>query len=384
MSVTIAQKRQIDPGNPLVGLWHNTPSFNLSRLEWDRIVMGDLSAKVGEGNEGYESVLGRHGIRIRNENGERLINFCGHNNLVVTGTIFPHRLIHKQTWTSPGGRVKNQIDHVLHPGFKIQFSLKLRNKYDVLEDHNVADSTVEGRWQGFEKAYKETAQEVLRYKAKGQKPWISNESLGIVEERKSLKQNIEQAKSDRVRQIYTRKYRNKDKEVKRNLRKDKRKWIDNLALQAEKAACNGRMKEVYMLTKTISNDKPKPAFAVKDKIGSLVTGHARTERWREHFEEVLNQPVPDNPVNEIVVEPVIHEISTEPIKVVEIRTVLKRVKNGRAGGKDEIIVELLKADMNITEEWLCSIFKDIWEKEKVPKAWKQGLIVKIPKKRKLY
>ncbi|XP_033127197.1 uncharacterized protein LOC117124965, partial [Anneissia japonica] len=139
------------------------------------------------------------------------------------------------------------------------------------------------------------------------------------------------------------------------------------------------MKEVYMLTKTISNDKPKPAFAVKDKTGNLVTGHARTERWREHFEEVLNRPAPDNPVNEIVVEPVIHEISTEPITLVEIRTVLKRIKNGRAGGKDEITLELLKADMNITEEWLCSIFKDIWEKEKVPKAWKQGLIVKIPK-----
>ena len=77
------------------------------------LVMGNLNAKVGEDNDGYENIIGSHGVGERNDNGERLVDFCGLNNLVVTGTIFPHKLINKQTWTSPGGKTKNQIDHVL-------------------------------------------------------------------------------------------------------------------------------------------------------------------------------------------------------------------------------------------------------------------------------
>lgn len=35
------------------------------------IVMGDLNAKIGEDNEGWEKVMGRHGLGRMNENGER-------------------------------------------------------------------------------------------------------------------------------------------------------------------------------------------------------------------------------------------------------------------------------------------------------------------------
>ena len=71
--------------------------------------MGDLNAEVGEDNEGCECIMGKHGIGVRNDNGERLVDFCSLNNLVITGTIFPHRKIHKQTWTSPDERTMNQL-----------------------------------------------------------------------------------------------------------------------------------------------------------------------------------------------------------------------------------------------------------------------------------
>ena len=44
---------------------------------------------------------------------ERLNKFCDFNEMVITGTVFPHKEIHKQTWVSLDRRTKNQIDHTL-------------------------------------------------------------------------------------------------------------------------------------------------------------------------------------------------------------------------------------------------------------------------------
>jgi hypothetical protein len=41
------------------------------------------------------------------------VNIATSKNLVVKSTIFPHRSIHKYTWTSPDGQTHNQIDYVL-------------------------------------------------------------------------------------------------------------------------------------------------------------------------------------------------------------------------------------------------------------------------------
>ena len=77
------------------------------------IVMGDLNAKVGSSNAHRGEVMGKFGVGIMNDNGERLCDFCSVNGLVITGTIFPHKEIHKLTWRSPDGKTVNQIDHVM-------------------------------------------------------------------------------------------------------------------------------------------------------------------------------------------------------------------------------------------------------------------------------
>ena len=120
---------------------------------------------------------------------------------------------------------------------------------------------------------------------------------------------------------------------------------------------------------------------MKNKCGNLITeGLARRKRWKEHLEEILNIPIPDGHVTDMEIDPIINKISTDPITKAEIRTALRKMKTGKAGGKDEITAELLKADLNTTEKWLVKLFRTFWEQEKVPKTWKQGLIVKMPKK----
>ena len=76
------------------------------------MLLGDLNAKVGDNNENIEGVMGRHGLGSTNDNGERLASFCAENNLVIGGTLFPHKKIHTATWKSPDQRTFNQIDHI--------------------------------------------------------------------------------------------------------------------------------------------------------------------------------------------------------------------------------------------------------------------------------
>ena len=55
-----------------------------------------------------------HRVGIRNEAGQRLIEFCQKNALVITNTLFQQHKIRLSTWTSPDGQHRNQIDYILY------------------------------------------------------------------------------------------------------------------------------------------------------------------------------------------------------------------------------------------------------------------------------
>ena len=189
-------------------------------------ITGDINAKVGSSNHNRERVMAKHGAGILNSNGERLIDFCEMNNLVITGTIFPHKDIHKNTWTSSDGKTHNQIDHILvnqqfrrsildtrvrqgadvasdhhlvqtrgrlklkritkstssrirydvnklrHETVRKEFTLELRNRFTVLEATEDDDRDINSKWAQYSKAYNNTAENVLGRKRKSSKPWI--------------------------------------------------------------------------------------------------------------------------------------------------------------------------------------------------------------------
>ena len=55
-----------------------------------KILMGDLNAKVGSDNTDKELIMGRHGVREQNDNGELFSEFCMFKDLVIGVTLFPH------------------------------------------------------------------------------------------------------------------------------------------------------------------------------------------------------------------------------------------------------------------------------------------------------
>ena len=406
------------------------------------IVTGDMNAKVGVDHQVYDRVMGRHGLGQRNDNGERLCELCDLNELVITGTLFPHKNIHKATWVSPDGRTKNQIDHVLinkrfrnsvkdtrvyrsadigsdhylvcttvklrlrrmpmvkkctrtkYDTAKLKnedilktFSITLRNRYQVLEDEApvvCGDDEVERDFQVMEKAFTEVANEILGKPRKMKKPWISEESWSLVDQRGVFKKKILGTHSERVKRQIQVQYVAKDREVKRSIKADKKKWMENIASEAEEAARSQHMKTLYRLTKTLCNGRPRQSTAVLDKNGNLISGKAEVQsRWTEHFKEVLNREEPANPIthdDEGEYNEMIDEIAITEPTLGEVTAAIKRLQNGNVPGIDSITAELLKADIVFSAKKIHQLMTKIWQHERIPNSWMRGLIIKIAKK----
>ena len=75
------------------------------------LIIGDWNAKVG--TQETPGVTGKFGLGVQNEAGQKLIEFCQENALVIANTLFQQNNTRLYTWTSPDGQHQNQIDYIL-------------------------------------------------------------------------------------------------------------------------------------------------------------------------------------------------------------------------------------------------------------------------------
>ena len=74
-------------------------------------IRGDWNAKV-ESQE-TPGVTGKFCLGMWKESGQRLIEFCQENALVIANTLFQQHKRRLYTWTSPDGQHRNQTDYIL-------------------------------------------------------------------------------------------------------------------------------------------------------------------------------------------------------------------------------------------------------------------------------
>ena len=74
-------------------------------------IIGDWNAKVG--SQETPEVTCKIGLGMQNEAGQRLIEFCKENALVIANILFQQHKRRLYTWTSPDGQYQNQIDYIL-------------------------------------------------------------------------------------------------------------------------------------------------------------------------------------------------------------------------------------------------------------------------------
>ena len=194
---------------------------------------------------------------------------------------------------------------------------------------------------------------------------------------------LESTRSERVKQRIREQYKGKDREVKRSAREDKRRWLNEMAGDAERAAENERTGELHRIVKTLTGEKRKVNTVVNDKNGRPTNeGRERLKIWKEHFDAVLNKDPPERPIqpHEMERRQNDREFDIGPFRPIEVKNAIKATKNGKAAGLDNVEAELLKTDLDERTKELTKLFNKVKEEGVAPTSWNRGLIVKLPKK----
>ena len=399
-----------------------------------KLVLGDFNARVGKDPTPYHGVIGKHSFHdFATDNGNRFLDFCVFNELTVGGTLFEHKDIHKCTWYSRDKyKTRAQIDHIcisrkwshslldvrvcrgadigsdhrLVRGYvklklkathqrrttpkKIPDVEKLRNKEKVEEYNNAlqdkydqADNenkTLEESWEHMKASIKDVSLEVLGVRPKKKRDQhLSDATKRLLKERNDIrKKNIT---NDNIAE-----YSKLNKMAKKSTKNDDERWADRVAGELEHASSHGQQRDVWQKIKVLQGKAKKPNAAVRDKDNNLVSDpDAQLKRWGEYFSELLNPEATAADIGDLDEEEELDCFrnlaeSDGPPSIHEIEAALKRLKNHKSPGVDEISNEQLKYGKDCLGQWIKEIFDKVWLEEKIPEDWLKGIITVVPKK----
>ena len=139
---------------------------------------------------------------------------------------------------------------------------------------------------------------------------------------------------------------------------------------------------MYRIVRDLTGKRSNTNIPIKNKQNRILsTEEEQNKRWIEHFSETLNQEVPINTFD--IITAATDEdanIYQGEISVQEVEVALRKLKNNRAPGEDQIAGELLKYGSETVRNELTTLFNTICKKMSILKSWTRGTIVKLPKK----
>ena len=345
------------------------------------------------------------------------IDFCYENELVIGNSLFqqhPRRLF---TWTSPDGKTKNQIDYILvqkrwrsslfnaktYPGAdcgsdhellvatiemkmrktrkaaapvrfdltKIpeEYGIEVKNKFDALISL-AEEKTPEELATEAQSIILDSAKNHILKRKKIKQSYISEETLKLIEERREMK-----AKGANVS---TALYKAKCKEIKRNVRRDKKAYLTKQCEEMEDLHKKHKDKQLFKKVNEMTREFQPSLKVIKDKKGEVLTENNEIiNRWREYCSEMYSSAAQNSNASNSQVD--YFDEEPEPL-LEEIRWALDQISNGKSPGCDDVPIELIKEGQESTLKLYHIIVLKIWKSCEWPTAWKRSVYIPLPKK----
>ena len=397
-----------------------------------KIIIGDLNAKIGN-EEIYKSITGGHSKHTEsNENGKKLIEFATEMKMKIMNTCFQRKNIYKATWVSPYGNTCNQIDHVMTErkdanaiknvrsqrgaeGGSDHYMVKVivkqvmpqetKNKkrkierYEVqkLQRENVRQSfietvgrnlnnengtkTIEEKWNRLEKTVEMSSKHILtKNKYAKNKDWFDEECRYALELKNKARNQFIQNSNEQNKILYE----NKKKIFKTICRNKKREKTEEMLNRVEENYKNKAIRNFYQDVKKQKDGFQNKTIYCRDKEGQLLTGENKVNRWKQYFEELLNENKKDEQTVNIREMDLVMDIRYEELiktpDIEEIGKIIKELKNNKSPGENGLAAEVYKYGGEQLQTQIYTLVKEVWDLEQMPGRWRESVICPIHKK----
>lgn len=106
-------------------------------------------------------------------------------------------------------------------------------------------------WEGIKETFTKSCHEILGVKMYHHKEWITNDTLTKVMEKKDMNAKVNSSRTRAEKTKAQKEHAEANNITKQNITGDKRKYNDELATEAEKAAKTGNIGDLYDITKKL-------------------------------------------------------------------------------------------------------------------------------------
>lgn len=384
------------------------------------IIMGDFNAKIGKGR--VDDIIGDFGLGIRNERGDRLIEFCQEHDMAITNTFYKLHERRLYTWKSPADKDnkirRNQIDYVLikkryrntiksaktYPGtdigsdhnpviVKMEIRLKkqaaidnkkqlpvshLKNpmvKQQLTEKINeelskidlTPSSDVNIKWETLKTTIMAPTTDLLATikDTNKKKSWMTDDILQLMEIRRSYKNRDENA------------YKTIQKEIRKKIRHAKEKWYEGKCVEIEELQAIHDDFNLHKKIKELAGIKrANKSSILLDKNGKIIPDtKGKLERWKEYIEELFEDERQQETTDGDTDKEQGPNITKE-----EVMYAVKTAKNKKAPGPDETPTEIIKLIAEDQIGVLVDLYNTVYNTGIIPREWLKSTFITLPKK----
>ncbi|KAJ8346851.1 hypothetical protein SKAU_G00282520 [Synaphobranchus kaupii] len=247
-------------------------------------------------------------------------------------------------------------------------------------------TNIEEHWEQPRETIHSAASDVLGHPKRKTPDWFQEQtesSQQLLEEKQKLymchlKENSERSEAA---------FKAIKAKVQREIRQMKDNWWSKKADELQAMADRNDSHGLFSGLKAIYGPRSNAVAPVKSADGSMLYTDVKdiTERWGEHFCNLLNQ---QGSADQIACEnlssrPVREELHG-PITMAELNKALKDTRSGKAPGQDGIPSDVLKHGGPTLKSELLDLYNACWQSQCLPQDFKDALIVTIFKKKAVF